>query len=122
MPTLEEQKRELDAKLDAIFERRRVKPPGKPKVVTSDGAVVRDVKVRVSADDENARRRGSEVVEVQRPEPDWLRPDCVRINLAEAEHQYWTRQRAEATDRQQRRDADPYGMGHWGNSNRDEDR
>jgi hypothetical protein len=90
---------EITAKVEARM--KRVKPPGKPKVVASDGEVIRDAKVRVSVDDPNARLGETEVV-VRRPEPDWLRHDRVTINMAQAEGQWWDRQQVEARDRQQR--------------------
>lgn len=119
--TLDEEKAEIAAKLNAIFERRR-KPP-KPKAVTENGEVIRDAKVRVSVDDPNARRRGSEEVIVTRPDPEWLlgshlRPGTVRINMAEYERQWHERDAANAMDRHQRQslnDADPMGV--WHNPN-----
>jgi hypothetical protein len=115
----DEQKAEIDAKLDAIFNK-PIRP--KPKVVTSDGDVVRDANVVVSPADPNAKHGADGVVSVRAPEPQWLRHDTVRINMQLAERQWEDRQRDEARDRQGRqqlRQSDPMGV--WGNSTGDEE-
>ena len=78
------------------------KPP-KPKVVTSEGDVIRDAVVRVAPEDPNARGRDDRVVSVRRP-------DYVTINIAAWEEQ----QRWKAEDRRRRRGLDPFRIGHWG--------
>jgi hypothetical protein len=78
------------------------KPP-KPKVVTSEGDVIRDAVVRVAPEDPNARGRDDRVVNVRRA--DW-----VTINIAAWEEQ----QRWKAEDRRRRRELDPFRIGHWG--------
>jgi hypothetical protein len=116
----DEQKAEIDAKLDAIFNKPTAPP--KPKVVTSDGIPIRDAKVRVSVDDFNAHNRGQTEVVVEREEPEWigtgLRPGTVRINTAEADRQWHERDASSAVNRHQRqalRDADPMNV--WGSNN-----
>jgi hypothetical protein len=108
---------EITAKVEARM--KRVKPPAKPKVVVSDGDVVRDAKVRVSVDDFNAHNRGQTEVEVRRPDPEWLRPasglrpGTVKLNTAEADRQYLERQATATQDRHQRqqlREADPMNV------------
>ena len=111
---------DIDAELDKLFGPWKPKPP-KPKVVTDDGTNVRDVDVVVSRKDVNARERGSEEVRAVAPDPEWLtqpyrpmRHDCVTINGAEADRQYWERQASADRDRQLRRDLDPFNTGVWG--------
>ena len=83
-------------------------PPSKPKVVTSEGDVIRDAVVKVAPEDPNARG-GDRVVEVRRS--DW-----VTINIP-----LWERQQAEkALDRKRWRELDPFRMGHWGSIDEDE--
>ena len=83
------------------------KPP-KPKVVTSEGDVIRDAVVRVAPEDPNARG-DDRVVEVKRA--DWV---TVNIPL-------WERQQAErALERQRWRELDPFRIGHWGPIDDDE--
>ena len=77
--------------------------PSKPKVVTSEGDVIRDAVVRVAPEDPNARGRDDRVVSVRRP-------DYVTINIAAWEEQ----QRWKAEERQRRRELDPFRIGHWG--------
>jgi hypothetical protein len=96
---------EIQAVLDEI-----IGPPPlpKPKVVVSDGVVIRDADVHVSpADRRNSRYGLVETVSVRRP--DWT-----TINMAQAEERWWDNIRARETDRRRRRDADPFGLGHWG--------
>jgi len=77
--------------------------PSKPKVVTSEGDVIRDAVVRVAPEDPNAKGRDDRVVQVKRA--DWV---TVNIPL-------WERQQAErARDRQRWRELDPFRLGHWG--------
>jgi hypothetical protein len=105
----EERKRELDAKLAAIF---KPKPtPPKPKVVVSDGVPIRDADVIVSGADPNARRGETEVVSVRRVD----RFDRVTINHGEADRRYWdgvNAQQTEAHARQALRVADDMNV--WG--------
>jgi len=76
--------------------------PSKPKVVTSEGDVIRDAVVKVAPEDPNARS-GDRVVNVRRA-------DFVTINIAAWEEQ----QRWKAEDRRRRRELDPFRIGHWG--------
>src|SRR6266853_1183812 len=46
----------------------------RPKVVTSDGVVIRDANVRLSPADPLAILRGDTEVNVRRPDPAWLNP------------------------------------------------
>jgi hypothetical protein len=83
-------------------------PPPKPKVVTSEGDVIRDAVVKVAPEDPNARG-GDRVVQVKRA-------DHVTINIAA-----WERQQAEkAMERKRWRDLDPFRLGHWGPVDEDE--
>ena len=100
-----EKKAEIDARMKPRLERLKSKP--KPKVVAVDGAVIRDADVIVSRADPNARHGVTEVVSVRRPE-------YVTINMPLAEAQWWSGVRAQAADRQRRREADPFRLGHWG--------
>jgi hypothetical protein len=107
---------EISARMEA--RKARLKPKPKPKVVVSDTRnaagrpeVIRDADVVVSRADPNARHATDGVVEVRRPPLD---PRRVTINDAAADAAYWDRVNAQAADRQRRRDADPFGMGHWG--------
>ena len=104
-----ERKAELDAAVEEILgpPPKRLKP--KPKVVISDGVPVRDADVVVSRADPNARHGAVETVKVRRA-------DRVTIDQAQAEAQWQDRQRSQAADRQRRRDADPFNLGHWGPS------
>jgi hypothetical protein len=92
-----EQEAELDAELLALFGP-PPRPP-KPKVVVSDGVVVRDADVVVSAKDPNAGR--GEVVAVRRP--DWI-----TINMAVAENQWSERLQRQAA--RPGKDVDPMGV------------
>lgn len=83
--------------------------PPRPKVVTSNGEVIRDAVVKVAPEDPNAKARNDRVVSVRRP-------DFVTINIAAWEEQ----QRWKAEDRQRRRDLDPFRIGHWGPIDDDE--
>jgi hypothetical protein len=109
---------EIDAAIDAIDPR----PIPRPKVVASEGRVVRDADVHVSpADRRNSHYGTRDVVEVRAPDPGFLRSGTVRINMQEYERQWHERQNAAAVDRQQRqqlRQSDPMGV--WGNSNGEE--
>jgi len=114
MSVTPERRAELEAELDELL---GAPPLPKPKLVTNDGAVVRDADVHVSpADRRNSRYGTVDVVSVRRPEPEWLRPDRVTINMAEAERQWHERQHAEAAALRGRKEADPFGLGHWGAS------
>jgi hypothetical protein len=105
----------------------KVKPP-RPKVVVSETRnaegrpeIVRDADVVVSRGDVNALRRGSEVVEVRRPDPDWLDGpaprgtgrvgvDYRRVDYFKAEQH--NREEAERRQREALRGADDMGV--WG--------
>jgi hypothetical protein len=95
---------EIQAILDEIIGPR---PKPKPKVVVSDGVPVRDADVIVSRADPNSRYGTVETVSVRRP--DWT-----TINMQQAEARWWDNIRARETDRRRRREADPFGLGHWG--------
>jgi hypothetical protein len=96
-----ERKAELEAELDALL---GPPPLPKPKVVVSDGVVIRDADVHVSpADRRNSRYGLVETVSVRRA--DW-----VTVNMAQAEAQWRDNIRAQ----ERRREADPFGLGHWG--------
>jgi hypothetical protein len=101
----EERKRELDAKLAAIFNRPKPKP--KPKVVVSDGVAIRDADVVVSPKDPNAQHSADGVVSVRRF-------DRVTLDLALAERQLWERQQVEARNRPPGRLFDPMNV--WGSN------
>ena len=117
-----ERKDALFAELDALVGLKPPQPP-KPKVVVEAGAVVRDADVVVSPSDVNAQRRGGDTgVSVRRATPTppeasplpRLRPGEVRIDMAEAERQWWLAERDREADRAHRRQIDPVGLGHWG--------
>ena len=95
---------ELKALLDEII---GPKPIPKPKVVVSDKRVIRDADVVVSPKDPNAKRGKAETVRVRRP--DTFAPSVI-------DAQWWDRQQSQTADRQRRRDADPFNLGHWGPS------
>jgi hypothetical protein len=80
-----ERKAQLLAELEEIVGPR---PLPRPKVVTRDGATIRDADVHVSAADPNAR--GADRVVAVRRRPNWF----VTINMPEAERQ-WAERRAE---------------------------
>jgi len=85
-------------------------PPPKPKVVTSNGDVIRDAVVKVAPEDPNAKGREDRVVAVKRA--DW-----VTVNIPA-----WERQQAEkARDRQRWRDLDPCRLGLYGPIDDDDD-
>lgn len=74
-------------------------PPPRPKLVTAYGEPIGE-----DGDVPQPVGRG--------------RFDRVTINMAEAERRYWDRQHDQARDSQQRREADPFGMGHWDRGSR----
>ena len=77
--------------------------PDKPKVVTSDGELVRDAQVKVSPADPNYAKSEDGMVKVRRK-------DFVTINMrAWEEQQAWKRE-----DRLRRRALDPARLGIWG--------
>jgi hypothetical protein len=86
-------------------------PTPRPKVVASDGVVVRDADVHVSPKDPNARynplERSGGVVVVRRA--NW-----VTINMEAATAQWWANVENRELDRARHRQLDPYGWGHWG--------
>src|SRR5262245_15879352 len=84
--------------------------PSKPKVVTSEGDVIRDAVVRVAPEDPNARGRDDRVVNVRRA--DW-----VTINFKEYERQ----QAEKAAYKRYLRELDPFRLGHWGPIDDDDD-
>jgi hypothetical protein len=99
-----ERRAELEAELDAML---GPPPIPKPKVVATDGVVIRDADVVVSPRDKNARYRGSETVAVRRA-------DYVAVNMEAATAEWWNNVQARETQRHLRREADPFGYGHWG--------
>jgi hypothetical protein len=99
-----ERKAEIEAILDEIL---GPLPLPKPKVVVSDGVVVRDADVIVSPKDRNSRYGLVETVSVRRP-------DSVTINMSQAEAQWWDNVGTREAVRRRRREADPFGLGHWG--------
>jgi hypothetical protein len=100
-----ERRAELEAELDELL---GAPPLPKPKVVASDGVIVRDADVHVSkADRRNSRYGLVETVHVRRG-------DYVTINMAEAERQWWENLRAKEARDAERRAADPCKLGLWG--------
>ncbi len=79
------------------------RPKPKPKVVASDGELVRDALVRVGPDDPNYAKSEEGVVKVRRT--DFV---TVRIDLWEEQ------QRQKSEERRHRRMIDPDRLGHWG--------
>jgi hypothetical protein len=115
----DERKAEIDAKLEAIFNRPKPKP--KPKLVVDADVVVADVDVPVHPADRNSRYGTVDVVEVRKPDPEWLaqelprrngRFDRVTLDLALAEVQQQDRQRTQARLAPPDRMADPMNL--WG--------
>jgi hypothetical protein len=115
MSVTPERRAEIEALMDSIL---GPPPLPKPKVVASNGVVIRDADVHVSpADRRNSQYGLVETVHVRRREPEWLRPAdhrVVTINIAEAEMQRAQRQYDADALRQLRREADPFNLGHWG--------
>jgi hypothetical protein len=93
---------ELDAFVDAEIERRAkaAAPPPTPEQRWNDR--------QATLPPEREERAIVSVLEQT------LRNDRVRINMAEAERQYWERQQAQEAAVRNRREADPFNMGHWG--------
>lgn|SRR5262249_19858712 len=77
-------------------------PLPKPKVVTTEGGVVRDADVEVAKADPNYARSDAGVVKVRRSQF-----VTVRIDLWEEQ------QRLKRLDRQRLREIDPFRLGHW---------
>jgi hypothetical protein len=117
--TFEEREAEMHAKLDAIL---GPMPMPKPKLVVDDGEVVADVYVPVHPKDHRNSHYGRrEVVEVSKPDPEWLtaelpfergRFDRVTIDMALAEVQQQDRARDRARLAPPDRMADPMNI--WG--------
>jgi hypothetical protein len=106
-----ERKAQIELEMDAIFQRYgwKPRPLPKPKVVTSEGEVVRDVEVTVSpADTRNMANSQNGTVIVKRP-------DYVAINFAAYEAQ----QAERARERAQRRALDPDRLGLYGHLDED---
>jgi hypothetical protein len=82
-------------------------PKKKPKVVASDGVVVRDADVPVSLKDPNSRPGRATTVHVRRA-------DYVTVDMVTAERRYWENVNAQAERRRLIKQADPYNQGHWG--------
>jgi hypothetical protein len=106
MAVTPERKAELIAALEELIGPR---PIEKPKVVASEGDVIRDAEPHVSRADPNYARSDDGVVRVQRN-------DFVRINMEVWEAQ----QEAKKEERRLRRMLDPYRLGHWGPVGEDE--
>jgi hypothetical protein len=105
MAVTPERRAELEAELDRLM---GLSPP-KPKVVASDGRIVRDADVHVSpADERNSLYGTREVVSVRRP--DDFR--YAKIDMALAEVQMQERQRAASASAPPDRIADPMNL--WG--------
>lgn len=101
-----------DAEVDAILDRiwGPAPPKPKPKVVTSDGEVVRDATVRVGPADLNYPKSEEGVVRVRRS-------DYVTIRMDLWEEQ----QREKRLDRLLRRQLDPCRLGLYGPIDDDDD-
>lgn len=84
-------------------------PKKKPKVVASEGELVRDAVVRVAPSDPNYRKSEEGMVRVRRA-------DFVTVNMRAYEEQ----QMLKAEDRRHRQMIDPYRLGHWGPVDDDE--
>ena len=78
------------------------RPKPKPKVVTSDGELIRDALVRVAPSDPNYAKSDEGTVRVRRN--DWV---TVRIDLWDEQ------QRQKAEERLHRKMVDPCRIGHW---------
>jgi hypothetical protein len=98
-------KRDIDKMVEEIFGRRA---PPKPKVVVSDGRVVREAVVTVAPEDINARYNTDRRLEVRRTT---LSP------MSEADAKFWAEDRARAERERLRQAADPFGQGHWNDDN-----
>lgn len=106
-----DEKAELRAEVQKLFGPYR-KPKPKPKVVAEDGVVVRDADVVVSPRDPNATDNKPKVVQVRAPDPGWLRQKPTAD-----EEQIIAANRARMANARLRREADPFGLGHWGPTN-----
>ena len=100
MAVTPERKAELIAQLEEII---GPTPVERPKVVTRDSEVIRDADPHVSKVDPNYARSNEGVVRVRRK-------DFVTIRMDLYEEQMREKQEA----RRQRRQLDPYRLGHWG--------
>jgi len=96
-----EERAELRAEVQKLFGPYQ-KP--KPKVVVSDGRVVRDADVVVSPRDPNAWHDKATSIQVRRPDPEWL---------GDAEKQLIAQHRQRSANARLRQEADPFGYGHW---------
>ena len=77
----------------------KTKPKPKVEVVAEAGRVVAPATVCVSPADPNFRNSAG---------------GFVRINMVEAERQYWLRQAGAEAERLRRKALDPFNYGHWG--------
>jgi hypothetical protein len=104
-----ERRAQISARVDAIINRRK-----RPKVVTSEGQVIRDANVYVSPVDPNVINKaksgkyGDQVIAVRRSD-DW----CT-INMAAYERQRADEEAQRIADRRRKRELDPFNYGHWG--------
>jgi hypothetical protein len=100
---MSERQKMTEAEVKAILDRIWGPPRRpKPKVVTSDAAVVRDAVVTVGPNDPNYSGSDEGVVRVRRA-------DFVTINIGLWEEQ----QRQKAEEKLLRRQIDPFRLGHW---------
>jgi hypothetical protein len=101
-------KRMTDAEFNALLDSIGPAPkPPKPKVVASDGVVVRDADVVVSPKDPNARSGRATPVHVRRPE-------YVTVDMATADRRWWENLQAQEERKRLIKQADQSNMGHWG--------
>jgi hypothetical protein len=131
MSVTPEREAELRAEVRAFFRQRKLEkalpPIPKPKVVTDNGMVIRDADVVVSPLDPNARHRqdrtkqnrtgqlpDGEVVTVRRNEPQRIRNPHALGAYDGLDMLVVGGEADEARGRQQRREADPFNLGHWG--------
>jgi hypothetical protein len=100
---MSERQKMTEAEVKAIlYEILPPRPKPKPKVVTSEGELVRDAIVQVGPGDPNYKKSDEGVVRVRRS--DWV---TIRIDLWEEQ------QRQKAEERLHRQMIDPCRLGHW---------